>query len=222
MEETPKQNNKEHSATNWWKWAFLSLVSLIVIALIYFLSILQPVSIKEETTEPVQLEKEMSLVSSFTKEDVETLMNTYLETLIEDEEQSYEIKLDDQLEIQSSVEILKLNIPYTLSFNPYVTEDGDLQLRADSIDLANFSMPVGAVLSIVSHELDLPFYIDIDSEDKMILVNFNELSAHYDIGMRMEKIDLENNDIQLKLSLNKDTLIEALDFEKKSQLMEDE
>lgn len=204
---------KEKTAINWWKWAFLSSISLIVIGLIMLIRAVQPVSIQEkETGLPVDSKDEVSLVSTITKEDAATIMNTSIDAMIVDERLSYEVRLDNQLEIHSNVQLFGFDIPYTLFFDPYVTEEGNLQLRADAIELANFSLPVSAVLSILAGELELPNYIGVDSQTQIILIDFNKLSSQYDKGITMEKIDLETNEIQLKLSLNKDTLIEGLNF----------
>lgn len=212
--EQSRATKKNKSPVNGWKWAFISLISLILIGLLFLFRVLQPVSLQEEVTQqPVELKDEISLVSTITKEDAEVIMNSSIEAMIVDEQLSYEVRLDKQLEIRSNVKLFNFEIPYTLFFDPYVTEDGNLQLRADMIELANFSLPVSAVLNILASELELPYYIGVDSEAKIILIDFNALSTQYDKKITMEKIDLENNEIQLKLSLNKDTLIEGLNIE---------
>lgn len=215
MNEKRSRNNKEKTSINFWKWAFLSLVSLIVIGLFLFVRALQPVSIKEsDPKNTTELTNELSLVSTITTEDAEVLMNQSIEAMLIDEQLSYEVILDDQLEIRSTVKLFTFEVPYTLFLDPYVTEDGNLQLRANAIELANFSLPVSAVLSLLAGELELPFYIGVDSAAKIILIDFNELSTRHGIGITMKKIDLENNEIQLKLSVNQATLIEALNFDK--------
>lgn len=214
MNEKRSRRAKEKKSINWWKWAFLSLISVILIGIFFLVRALQPVSIKgKEVEEAVELKDEISLVSTITKEDAEVIMNRSIEAMIVDDQLSYEVRLNKQLEIRSNVKLFNFEIPYTLFFDPYVTEDGDVQLRAEAIELANFSLPVSAILSILSSELELPYYIGVDSEEKIILIDFNQLSTQYDKRITMEKIDLENNEIQLKLSLNKDTLIKGLNFE---------
>lgn len=213
--EQSRTTKKNKSSFNGWKWAFISLVSLILIGLFFLIRALQPVVLENEATQrPIDSKNEVSLVSIITTEDAETIMNQSIQAMVVDERLSYEVQLDDQLKILSKVNVFNFEIPYTLFFDPYVTEDGNIQLRADAIELANFSLPVSAVMSILTGELDLPAYIGIDSEEKMILIDFNKLSTQYDKRITMEKIDLENNEIQLKLSLNKDTLIEGLNFDK--------
>lgn len=215
MNEKRSRNNKGKTSINFWKWAFLSLVSLIIIGLFLFVRALQPVSIKESVPKnTVELKDELSLVSTITTEDAEVLMNQSIEAMLIDEQLAYEVSLDEQLEIRSTAKLFTFEVPYTLFLDPYVTDDGNLQLRADAIELANFSLPVSAVLSLLAGELELPFYIGVDSAAKIILIDFNELSTQHGIGITMEKIDLENNEIQLKLSVNQATLIEALNFDK--------
>lgn len=215
MNEKRSKDIGKKASINWWKWAFVSLVSLIFIGIILLIRSIQPVMIQEEDVqEPIELKDEVSLVSTITKEDAAIIMNESIQAMIVDEKTTYEVRLDNQLEILSKVQVFNFDIPYTLFFDPYVTEDGNIQLRADAIELANFSLPVSAVMSMLANELELPSYIGIDSEEKIILIDFNELSAQYDKRITMEKIDLENNEIQLKLSLNKDTLIKGLNFNK--------
>lgn len=206
---------KKKRTINWWKWALLSIVSLVAVGAVILIRALQPVSTREElTNRPIETTDAVSLVSTITTEDAEIIMNRSLEAMITDERLSYEIILDEQLEIHSSVKLFNLTIPYTLFFDPYVTENGNLQLHADAIELSSFSLPVSAVLSLLAGELELPFYIGVDSAAQFILIDFNELSKEHDIAVVMQKIDLENNEIQLKLSMNQDTLIEGLSFDK--------
>lgn len=216
MNEKRSRPPKEKSAMNWWKWAFISLFTLLLIGLFWLIHAVQPVRIDQEDAEQeiVSVDEEVALVSNLTKEDAATIMNIYLETVEENEVGSYEIVLEDQLEIQARVDIFQWQVPYTLSFEPLVTENGNLQLRADTIELSSFTMPVSTVLSVLANELDLPPFIGVDSGEQMILIDFNKLSEEYDVGVTMEKIDLENNEIELKLSLNKDTLLETMKFEK--------
>lgn len=216
MNEKRSQSLNEKRAINWWKWVLLSLISIIVMGLLFFIKALQPVIIQETmTAKPSELQKDkISLVSTITTEDAEIIINRSIDSMIIDENISYEVILDDQLEIHSNIELFNMKIPYTLFFDPFVTEDGNLQLRADVIELANFSLPVSAVLTLLAGELELPFYIKVDSSAKIILIDFNELSTQHDIGATMNKIDLGNNEIQLKLSVNHATLIKALNFDK--------
>lgn len=216
MEETSRQNKKSHKKINKWKWAFLTLVSLVLLVFFFFIRALLPISTEklEQNEFPiVDNEDKIEIGSSLRKEDAEFIMNSYLEAQMEEEGPSYQIKIEEDLNLSASLKIMGLELPFTIAFDPYATEDGNLQLRARSMELASLSLPVSAVLSALSSQMDLPTYIDLDSAEKMILVDFSELRDYYPYGVELEKIDLKNNDIRLKLFVNKDTLIRALDSE---------
>ena len=51
-EQRSTKNKKNNSVVNWWKWAFLSLITLIVLSTIWLISSIQPVSIHEPNMNP--------------------------------------------------------------------------------------------------------------------------------------------------------------------------
>lgn len=215
MEEKRRQKSKEKKEINKWKWAFLLLLSLLLLLLFFFIRLLDPSSIEEsEKTDKAEL-KEIEITSSINKRDAEFIMNNYLDTQKENKNVSYQIKIEDTLQLSSKIKIMNLELPLKISFAPYSTENGNLQLRAESMKLASLSLPVSSVLAILANQMNLPHYIQIDSDKKMVVVNFNDLQTYYPYRIEIDKIDLKNNDIKLKLFVNKDTLIRALDYEKK-------
>lgn len=208
------QKNPNNKSVNWWKWLFLLLISLIVIGLAWFVLSVRSVSINEPNNEEVvQSTDEMVLSTSLAKEDAERLINSYLTTTTKENATDYTVSLTDQLEIAGTVDLFNLDVPFTLYFDPYVVENGNLQLRAESVQLASFSMPVSAVMSILANQLEVPTFIAIDSDTQMIVINLNELRAQYDIGVEMTKVDLENDDIQLNLFVDEISLIENMNLE---------
>lgn len=216
MEETSRKNKNDKRKTNKWKWAFLTLVSLVLLVFFFLIRALMPISTEEiERNESLLTtnEEEIEIASSLRKEDAEFIMNSYLKAQMEEEGSSYQIEIEEELVLSANLQIIGLELPLTLTFDPYATEDGNLQLRAKSMELASLSLPVSAVLSVLDNQMDLPSYIDLDSEEKIILVDFSDLRNYYPYGVELEKVDLKNNDIQLKLFVNKDTLIRALDSE---------
>lgn len=210
MNENRTRTNKNHpgASINWWKWSFISLIVIIVVAIGFLVNAIRPVSINEADTEPImQTEEEMVLTTAVDKADAERIINTFLkEATAED----YTVQLTNQLEIIGTVKVFAFDVPFTLSFDPYVLENGNIQLRADSVQLASFSLPVSTVISILAEQLDVPSYIAIDSESQMIVVNLIELNEQTDMKVSMSKIDLENNDILIQLFVNEQNIIDAM------------
>lgn len=217
MEKTSRQNRQESGKVNYWKWAFISLIALLVLGVILLLQAIRPINSVEDSANktPIDPKGEIEIVSELSKEDVEFVLNSFLEVETKDSPASYQVKLDEELELASKIEWMGLTIPFSLTFEPYATEDGNLQLRAQSVEVASFSLPVSAIMAALGNQMDLPTFIQLDSESQMILVNFNQLHNFYPYGIELEKVDLENDEIQLKLFVNKATLKRALDSEKK-------
>lgn len=217
MEKTSRQNRQESGKVNYWKWAFISLIALLVLGVILLLQAIRPINSVEDSANktPIDPKGEIEMVSELSKEDVEFVLNSFLEVETKDSPASYQVKLDEELELASKIEWMGLTIPFSLTFEPYATEDGNLQLRAQSVEVASFSLPVSAIMAALGNQMDLPTFIQLDSESQMILVDFNQLHNFYPYGIELEKVDLENDEIQLKLFVNKATLKRALDSEKK-------
>lgn len=218
MNETSRSNTKKKKGINKWKWAFLILFSIILLLVLFFIQLLRPSSI-DETKNSIDFvdEDEIEITSAITKEDAEFVMNSYLQTQTQEENISYQMKIEEELSLTSKIKINSLELPLTLVFEPFATEEGNLQLRAESMDLASLSLPVSLVLTILTNQINLPEYVEVDSKEKIILVDFNELRNYYPYGIELERIDLKSNDIQLKLFVNKDTLKRAVDYEKEIQ-----
>lgn len=217
MEKTSRQNRQESGKVNYWKWAFISLIALLVLGVILLLQAIRPINSVEDSVSktPIDPKGEIEIVSELSKEDVEFVLNSFLEVETKDSPASYQVKLDEELELASKIEWMGLTIPFSLTFEPYATEDGNLQLRAQSVEVASFSLPVSAIMAALGNQMDLPTFIQLDSDSQMILVDFNQLHNFYPYGIELEKVDLENDEIQLKLFVNKATLKRALDSEKK-------
>lgn len=214
-ENRTRSNPQDKKQTfNGWKWSFISLVTIIVLALGVFMMSLRAVSVNEAHTEPiVEAAGEMAFSTAIEKADAERLINMFLESASEANNAAYSVELTDQLEINGTAEILTFDVPFTLSFDPYVLENGNIQLRADSIQVASFSLPVSAVMSLLTNQLLIPDYLAIDSQTQMIVINLNEINTGSDIRVAMTKIDLENNELRLNLFVDESLLIENMNLE---------
>lgn len=199
MAENEFRSNKLQ-ATNWWKWAFIGLVTFIVVLVLYFISLIQPTTINEINTEKYENSTdEIVLTTELNKADTEQLLNTFLSEMLSENDPEFRIALDEALNIDGAIEFLGFEIPFTMVFIPYVLENGNLQLRAMSVQLASFSLPVSTVMSLLASQVEWPDFVVIDSESQIIVVNLNELDSVYDINVRLTLIDLVNDEIRFNI-----------------------
>ena len=202
-EQRRTKNQKKSSAINWWKWAFIGLILVLVLFSVQLMRSFQSVSINQPNhTKVTQTDQEMVFTASTNREDTEQFINTFLSTAFEEESQHFYVELKDQLLINGQLEVFKLDVPFTISFDPYVLENGNVQLRADSVELGTFSLPVSATMSLFANQLDIPDFIAIDSEEEMIVINLNELDATQSMRIQMIRIDLPEDEIQMNLYID--------------------
>lgn len=204
-----RKDKKTRSTINWWKWAFIGLIVLLFLLFFQLMRSIQPVTINEPNMETINSnEEEMVFTAAASKEDTEQFLNTYLASTLGESYEGYSIVIDDQLEINGNLEVFSFTVPFTLSFDPFVLENGNVQLRADSVKLGSLSLPVGAVLSLLSNQLEVPYFVAIDSEQEVVVINLNEFNQHNDIAIQMVRIDLPEDDIQMNLSIDEEMIIE--------------
>lgn len=200
---------------NWWKWAFLTLSVIIIAFILYVGYHLQPVADKHSNGSEVRAprqtdEQAIELTTNIHTDDAEWLMNTYLEQSIEADFASYRIELSDQLELHGTVEFLNFDIPFSLFFSPYVMETGNVQLKAEAVEVGQFSLSVHTVMGLFSEQVDTPSFIAINSEAKYINIYLDQLFEERAFDIAMSRIDLVNDDIQVDLYLTEESISENL------------
>lgn len=210
MDEQRRAKNREKkSSVNWWKWAFLGLVLVLILFVVQLMGSFQSVSINEpNNNEVTHTDQEMVFTATANREDTEQFINTFLSTVLDEEENNLSVELKDQLLVHGQLEVFQLNVPFTISFDPYILENGNVQLRASAVELGSFSLPVGATMSLVADQFYVPDFIAIDSEEEMIVINLNEFNTEQNISVEMVRIDLPEDEIQMNLYIHEDEIID--------------
>ena len=210
MDEQRRAKNREKkSSVNWWKWAFLGLVLVLILFVVQLMGSFQSVSINEpNNNEVTHTDQEMVFTATANREDTEQFINTFLSTVLDEEENNFSVELKDQLLVHGQLEVFQLNVPFTISFDPYILENGNVQLRASAVELGTFSLPVGATMSLVADQFYVPDFIAIDSEEEMIVINLNEFNTEQNISVEMVRIDLPEDEIQMNLYIHEDEIID--------------
>src|SRR5690625_385144 len=144
------KNKRNNSRINWWKWAFLGLIAIIIIVSIQLMSSIETVSINEPNMDTVAYtNQEMVFTTSATREDTEQFINTFLSTTLDEEYDNFSVEIQDQLNVHGQLEVFQFTVPFTLSFDPYVLYNGNVLLLADDIELVNLSLSVRSSIYIL-------------------------------------------------------------------------
>ena len=206
-EEKRTRTNKK---INGWKWAFIGLISILFILVFWVLQMIQVAEVNEPNLDEQEqvTEEEMVFNTTINRQDANRVINTYLRSILEDDFERYSIAIDDQLNLIGELEILQFNVPIEFSFDPYVLENGNVQLRASSIQMGALSLPAGTVLNLMANQFEFPSFVAINGADEMVIINLNELSEEHDIRVEMIRINLPEDEIELNLYMHENILID--------------
>lgn len=200
-------NEKQKKGFNLWKWAFLILLGLLIGASIWIFQQLQPVEMGEQNTAPVeQLETDIILEVRTGRAELTRLANTYLEQEMADGFVGFTFELEEQAELHGEIEVFGFPIEFSLFMTPYVLENGNLQLRGDSINIGSLNLPVSFAMAQIGRQVDFPEWIAIDSEEQLIVINLNEFELDNGIRFSMSRIDLAEDDIRVNIHLPEEAI----------------
>ncbi|TVP91506.1 YpmS family protein [Alkalibacterium sp.] len=206
MSETRGNRTKKSSG---WMWAFFIILALNVAVAVWLVINLQgtPSDTDEARTgEPVHVETPITFEVLTNRSQMNQVVNLYLEEEMEEEDTDFRFELTDQAELHGVLQVLGFDVDFTLLTDPYVMEDGNLQLRAQSIQLGAFELPISMAMNVISQQIDLPEWVRVDSEQQFILVALNEFQLDNGTTFEMQHIDLEEDDIRIGIILPEEAI----------------
>lgn len=217
----PELRGSNRKTVNVWKWAFFFLVFILISLSILFVTRIQPVRINQTTQERmISSEDTIELSTRMNKENTEQLMNTYLAHAAGEDYEGYHISLTDQLEIRGTVDFFGFQVPFSLYLEPYVMENGNIQLRGEGVEVADLSLPVSLVMRLIGNQVDFPNFIAFDSEAQIIAIHLDELTQDYNFDVEMTTINLADSVIELNLRVNEEAMIEQIQLDNMNELDE--
>lgn len=197
-----KRMDKERKEPlNIWKWAFLTLAAILIGTGIWFVQQLQPVRYGEVNETPVNTEDVMTFSVAAQKEEVTQLMNQYIDEEVTGSNVNYEVLLDENFQLAGSFEVFGFEVPFNLYMDPFVTDNGNIQLKADQLSLGQLNLPISFVMNQLGNQLSIPEWVVIDGETETITLNLNDFQLDSGIFFSAERIDLVENELLVNVHI---------------------
>ncbi|MGY3724341.1 Uncharacterized protein YpmS [Granulicatella balaenopterae] len=183
---------------NPWKVAFFTLTATIFVIPIGFYAGLAYLNAshsqkEDQSTTNIKAPSEEYIQTdlSLTKEAFQKMMQTYLG----DKLANGKVEVSDDIKISGTQKILGIDVAYALTTQPYVTEAGDLQLKITSINLSHIELPKTIVLSLLSTQVELPDFVEVDANNKLVELKLSELTLPKDIKILAKTCQLQDDKI---------------------------
>lgn len=205
-----KMNHSERVKKNKvWKKRFyllLAINAIIIIGLAVYLY--SPIPKKELDIASKQYESENSsqFVVRTTKQNLNNLVNAYLDKLLVNTDHVYSIHLDEDVQLFGELPLFSSTVPLLIHFEPIVQENGDLVLKQKSISVGQLQLPNKKIMQYVEKYLPTPEWVIINPRDEEVYVKVTEMEIKSNFKIAVEQFDIEANNIAFKIEVPYRTL----------------
>lgn len=186
---------------NRWKKGFFLLlgIDVLIIMIIVFLATMP---VDQNKTGPLTKKPITDSVSFYiksNKEDLNMLINHYLQKEAADSPVEYQVRLANEVELYGTLPFFSETLNMKLTFEPEALKNGDMILRQKSISIGSLHLPVAYVLKFISENYKLPTGVQIRPNDKLVYMNMDEFKLKSGAKVRVNKFDLKKDDIAFTL-----------------------
>lgn len=191
---------------NWWKVAFLGLVAVLLGSGIFLSTRIFAEREIHYAKTPKIVERSGTPVFTINsnKKQVNELIDFYLEDFQKDSEIKYDFALENEAMLSGEFKVLSFPVKFYLYFDPYVMENGNVQLRAKSLSIGTLGLPIKEVMKMAKRSYKFPKWIEVDPDKETIMLRLDQFRLTNGLFIKANKINLIDDEIQVSLYLPKD------------------
>lgn len=211
-----KQTNKD------WKKRFYLLIMInAIILFILAIYLYTPIPKKdlEIASEQYKSEESSQFVVRTTKQNLNNLVNAYLDKVLSNTEHQFSINLDEDVQLFGELPVFSSTVPLLAHFEPIVQDNGDLVLKQKSISVGQLKLPNKKIMKYIDDYLPTPEWVIIDPSKEEVYVKITEMDIKSNFRVAVEQFDVEANNIAFKIEVPYKTLgIEVLEEQLKEEM----
>jgi len=211
-----KQTNKD------WKKRFYLLITInAIILFILAIYLYTPIPKKdlEIASDQYKSEESSQFVVRTTKQNLNNLVNAYLDKVLSNTEHQFSINLDEDVQLFGELPVFSSTVPLLAHFEPIVQDNGDLVLKQKSISVGQLKLPNKKIMKYIDDYLPTPEWVIIDPSKEEVYVKITEMDIKSNFRIAVEQFDVEANNIAFKIEVPYKTLgIEVLEEQLKEEM----
>ncbi|WP_404456086.1 YpmS family protein [Virgibacillus necropolis] len=193
--------------SKWKKYFFLLLTINVVIVLGIMLLIFWPVSSSTiPSTEEVDEQKSSQFTVRTSKDNLNELVNAYLDKLLDNSRHHYSIELKEDVHLLGELPVFSSTIPLSVHFEPLVQENGDVILKQKSISVGLLELPNQKIMEYMKKYLPMPEWVTVNPKEEEIYVAVTNMDIRSNFKVSIENFDLEANNLAFKIHVPYKTL----------------
>ncbi|MDI7741852.1 YpmS family protein [Lysinibacillus fusiformis] len=186
---------------NKWKVAFFALTGVIILffTLLFYWA--------TSPSEDVQIEKKSATVNpsdsvllvEATADDIEKIALKYLQKELANSPLPLDFVINESIKLNSELTAFGVTVPFSMEFDPIVTEEGNIQLKQNSVNVGRINLEPITVLKLMNDAVSFPEWIVVRPNEEEIYVDLSDIEVMNGARVRAKEIDLENNRILLEV-----------------------
>lgn len=193
-----RKSPKKH---NWWKWAFLLLLFLVIASCGYVYSrAVAPVSEPQQTSSLAKTANSFEV--TLNRQQVNALSSNYLDRLQKGQEIKYRFVVGKQYAtVIGSTRFLGAKVQFAMNFIPTRLSDGNILLKAKGLAIGRLNLPIKFVMGYIKKNYQLPKWVYVNQKRKTVLLDLNKYSRQHSLHYSAKKIDIANGDFRFLISI---------------------
>lgn len=191
------------SKPNKWKIAFFAVIAFVLAgsAFIFARITEERELIQNEIPPLVEREGQPVLNIRSNKEQINSLIDFYLDEFQKDSEITYDFILQNEALLTGEFKILGFPVTFYLYFDPFVMDDGNIQLRAKSLSIGTLGVPIKEVMKMIQRNASLPEWIEIEPDEERVFIRLDQFRMQNGLFIKADRINLVDDEIQVSLYL---------------------
>lgn len=188
---------------NPWKWAFLTLLTLIIVVVgVIFFKTTAPTSV------PAQQEAysttDTSVALTLNRRQVNALSKNYLDRFLKDDKVKYRFVVGKKYAtVIGKTHFLGAQVQFALNFIPKRLSNGNILLQTKGLSVGQLNLPVKFVLSYIKGNYKLPNWVYVNQKKKTIILDLNRYSKHRSLHYSAQEVDMENGEFKFLITIPK-------------------
>src|SRR5690625_1618800 len=216
-----KMNESKQTNKDWKKRFYLLITINAIILFILAIYLYTPIPKKdlEIASDQYKSEESSQFVVRTTKQNLNNLVNAYLDKVLSNTEHQFSINLDEDVQLFGELPVFSSTVPLLAHFEPIVQDNGDLVLKQKSISVGQLKLPNKKIMKYIDDYLPTPKWVIIDPSKEEVYVKITEMDIKSNFKVAVEQFDVEANNIAFKIEVPYKTLgIEVLEEQLKKEM----
>ncbi|MBU5343808.1 YpmS family protein [Caldifermentibacillus hisashii] len=184
-----------------WKTAFFTLLNINIVIIVFLSTmVFLPAGGDSLTGENgVSKKSQASLTVTANKQDLNILINDFIEKENADSPIDYKVYLNDEVELYGTLPVFDQNVEMKLTLEPKALENGDLILSQNTIHIGKLQLPSRYVMNFIKNNYHFPKWVEIFPNEKIIYIHLTDIKLKNQLHIHANTFDLKNDDISFSL-----------------------